>query len=55
MKVFILLLTLLWALIWTAEPAFASCQTYQTLLPDGRIIQCTTCCTPGGGCSSTCS
>ena len=54
MKALILLIAFLWAVIWTAEPALASC-TYQTYTIDGRTITCQTCCYGAAGCQTTCS
>ena len=38
--------------LWTSV-AWASCMTYHYILPDGRIVVCTQCCS-GAHCTVTC-
>lgn len=40
--------------LWLAEPALAACTQNTVMTPDGRMHFCTTCCTPGGHCQTTC-
>lgn len=37
----------------TATAAYATCVTNTTILPDGRMVICTTCCY-GTNCTTTC-
>jgi len=39
--------------LFVSGPAWATCTTNTLLLPDGRMMFCTTCCS-GGNCTTTC-
>lgn len=48
-----LMVVVFWGLLTLAEPALASCTTQTVMLPDGRVMFCTTCCF-SGNCTTTC-
>ena len=49
-----ILFVLVAALILSATPVWAACTMSTLALPNGRVIMCTTCCTPGL-CQTTCN
>ena len=49
----ILIVIMLWAICSLPAPALAACTTQTVMLPDGRMMFCTTCC-QGGICNTTC-
>lgn len=40
--------------LWSVEPALASCTQSTVMLPDGRMLFCMTCCVAQGMCNTTC-
>ena len=49
-----LLLAVMIAILWSVEPALASCTQSTVMLPDGRMLFCMTCCSGPGLCNTTC-
>ena len=53
MKLFIVVVAILWGFVLTTEPALASCNYTSVYTPDGRVMTCMQCCY-GGNCTVTC-
>jgi hypothetical protein len=37
-----------------ASVAYAACSSHTVFAPDGRVIVCTTCCSAGNNCTTSC-
>ena len=55
MKYFLASVVLIWSLLGPVSDAAAACTSHTIILPDGKVLFCTTCCTStGSSCTTTC-